>query len=85
MTRFDSSSCRTRRQVVKMLGLTGAAALTSWDFLIAQTPKRGKIDVHSHTYPPGQANGKAAAWKWLLRFLRSLEPTNVVIGGINCD
>lgn len=63
MIRINSSSRRTRRQVMKTLGLTGVAALTSWDFLTAQAPKRGKIDVHSHTYPPGQANGKAAAWK----------------------
>jgi predicted TIM-barrel fold metal-dependent hydrolase len=63
MTRFDSGSGCTRRRVVKALGFAAAGALTPRDFLTAQAPKRGKIDVHSHTYPPGQANGKAAAWK----------------------
>ena len=63
MTRFDSGFGCTRRRVVKALGLAGVGALTARDFLTAQAPKRGKIDVHSHTYPLGQANGKAASWK----------------------
>jgi hypothetical protein len=43
MTRFDSGSGCTRRRVVKALGLAGAGALTPWNFLTAQAPKRGKI------------------------------------------
>ena len=54
MTATSLGWVRTRRQVLKTLATAGASALVPWDFLVAQAPKGGKVDVHSHSFPRGQ-------------------------------
>jgi 6-methylsalicylate decarboxylase len=60
---LNSGSGSTRRDLLKMVAAAGAGALLPWERVAsAQAPKRGKIDVHSHTRPQTQGQQNGTPW-----------------------